>query len=184
MAQSIGSLISSRRVELDLTQKNVADFCGVSEGTVSRWESGDIDNMRRDKIAALAQILRISPLLLLDTDVGKVETTMTITVKSGTPEYTLLQAYFRHPALIQNEIARRANNIDIVFSKNVSKLLKKSGDINGFMQKTGIRFEAVGKFMQGETVWTAPEEAERIANYFDIDIIKLFFSEVDSSGTK
>ena len=44
-----------RRLELGLTQREIADRVGVTEATVSRWESGDIRNMRRDKIAALAR---------------------------------------------------------------------------------------------------------------------------------
>ena len=62
---SVGKLIYSRRTELELTQKEVADYVGVSEGTVSRWESGHIDNMRRDRIASLAKILKISPLSIM-----------------------------------------------------------------------------------------------------------------------
>jgi transcriptional regulator with XRE-family HTH domain len=68
--------IKSRRLELGLTLKQVADRVGVSEGSVSRWESGEIDNMRRDKIAALAKVLSIDPLILIgqqsedDADVG------------------------------------------------------------------------------------------------------------------
>lgn len=62
---NVGKLIYSRRTELELTQKEVADYVGVSEGTVSRWESGHIDNMRRDRIASLAKILKISPLSIM-----------------------------------------------------------------------------------------------------------------------
>ncbi len=47
-----------RRKELNLTQKEVADAVGVSEGTVSRWESGMIANMRRDRIRLYADILK------------------------------------------------------------------------------------------------------------------------------
>jgi len=54
-------LIKQRRKELQLTLKDVANSVGVSEATVSRWESGNIANMGRDKIAALAKVLRISP---------------------------------------------------------------------------------------------------------------------------
>lgn len=54
-------LIKQRRKELNLTQKEVADSVGVSEATVSRWESGNIANMGRDKIALLSEILNISP---------------------------------------------------------------------------------------------------------------------------
>lgn len=65
---SIGKVIYNRRSELGITQKEVADFVGVSEATVSRWESGHIDNMRRDRIAALSKILKISPLVIMGID--------------------------------------------------------------------------------------------------------------------
>ena len=59
-------VIRIRRLDLGLTQKEVADRCGVTEATVSRWESGDIKNMRRDKIATLARVLDIPPAVLMD----------------------------------------------------------------------------------------------------------------------
>ncbi len=57
----INELLKARRTELGLTLKQVADAAGVSEATVSRWESGSIGNMRRDRIVALSHILRLSP---------------------------------------------------------------------------------------------------------------------------
>lgn len=65
---SVGELLKNRRNELSLTQRQVANQVGVTEATVSRWESGDIDNMRRDKIASLANALRVSPLLIMGID--------------------------------------------------------------------------------------------------------------------
>lgn len=59
-------VIKMRRKEMGLTMKEVASAVGVSEGTVSRWESGDIKNMRRDKIAALARVLDVPPAVLMD----------------------------------------------------------------------------------------------------------------------
>lgn len=56
------SVIKKRRLELGLTMKEVAKAVGVSEATVSKWESGTIDNMKRDKIAKLAKALNMSPL--------------------------------------------------------------------------------------------------------------------------
>lgn len=61
-------LIKKRRKELHLTQKEVADSVGVSEATVSRWESGNIANMGRDKIALLSKILNISPSIIAGYD--------------------------------------------------------------------------------------------------------------------
>lgn len=58
-------ILKKRRLELGLTMKEVADACHVTEGMVSRWESGYTKNMRRDRIFALSQILRISPLVIL-----------------------------------------------------------------------------------------------------------------------
>ena len=63
--ESIGELLRKRRNVLSLTQRQVANQVGVTEATVSRWESGDIDNMRRDKIAGLANALKVSPLLIM-----------------------------------------------------------------------------------------------------------------------
>ena len=38
---------------------------GVSEATVSRWESGDIANMKRSRIASLASVLKMSPSIIM-----------------------------------------------------------------------------------------------------------------------
>lgn len=62
----ISDLISKKRKELGLTLEAVGDAVGVGKSTIYKWESGDIDNMRRDKIAMLAKVLDISPILLID----------------------------------------------------------------------------------------------------------------------
>lgn len=64
-------ILRNRRIELNLTMKQVADAVGVSEATVSRWESGDIDNMRRDKIAALAKALDLDPRIIMGWEGGE-----------------------------------------------------------------------------------------------------------------
>lgn len=61
----IKDIIKKRREELDITQKDIADAVGVSEATVSRWESGNIGDMKRSRIAALAKVLKISPNVLM-----------------------------------------------------------------------------------------------------------------------
>ena len=62
---SVQEIIKRRRLELDLTLKQVANALGVSEGTVSRYESGEIQNMGIDKIEALSRVLRCSPGFLM-----------------------------------------------------------------------------------------------------------------------
>lgn len=61
----IKKLIKDRRNEKGLTLKQVAELVGVSESTVSRWESGDIANMTREKIVKLANALNVSPALIM-----------------------------------------------------------------------------------------------------------------------
>lgn len=66
---SIKDILKDRRLELQLTLEDVAKRVGVSPATISRWESGDIANMRRDRIAALAEALQISPAVIMGWDV-------------------------------------------------------------------------------------------------------------------
>ena len=53
--------IKSRRKELNLTLEQVGDLVGVGKSTVRKWETGAIENMKRDKIVKLAKALRVSP---------------------------------------------------------------------------------------------------------------------------
>ena len=58
-------IIVIRRKELGLTLEEVANRVGVSRATVQRWEKGVLQNPGRDKIAALAAALQVSPEYLL-----------------------------------------------------------------------------------------------------------------------
>jgi len=61
----IGSRIYSLRKGLGLTLEEVGNYVGVGKSTVRKWESGQIANMRRDKIARLAEVLQTSPSYLM-----------------------------------------------------------------------------------------------------------------------
>lgn len=58
-------ILKQRRLEVGLTLAEVAKLVGVSEATVSRWESGNIANMKRSRIAALAKALQVSPSVIM-----------------------------------------------------------------------------------------------------------------------
>ena len=62
---NIGNIINQRRLMLGLTLEEVGNAVGVSKSTVKKWEDGFISNMKRDKIAELAKILKISPVVLI-----------------------------------------------------------------------------------------------------------------------
>lgn len=57
--------LKERRIELDLTLDDIAREVGVSGATVSRWESGDIANMKRDRIMSYAKALKLSPGIIM-----------------------------------------------------------------------------------------------------------------------
>ena len=61
----IKDILRNKRIELGLTMKEVAQKVGVSEGTISRWESGEIANMRRDKIWLLSKALDMDPSIIM-----------------------------------------------------------------------------------------------------------------------
>lgn len=63
--ESMKDIIKHRRIALGLTQAELAEAVGVNEATVSRWESGNIEDMRRSRIIALAKVLRLSPNILM-----------------------------------------------------------------------------------------------------------------------
>lgn len=62
---TIGEIIRYYRQRKDLTLEDVGKACGVSKVTVLKWENGDIQNIRRDKIAKLSSILNVSPITLI-----------------------------------------------------------------------------------------------------------------------
>lgn len=60
--------IRNLRAEQHKTLEYIAKIVGVSKSTVRKWESGDIANMRRDKIAKLASALDTTPEYLMGWD--------------------------------------------------------------------------------------------------------------------
>lgn len=66
MSNGLGNIIKKRRLELNITLDEVGKAVGVSKSTVQRWESGQITNMRRDRIDALSKVLGLSPLIFVD----------------------------------------------------------------------------------------------------------------------
>lgn len=62
---TIGDLISTQRKALGYTLEDVGKAVGVTKATVLRWETGAIQSMKRDKIAALSRFLNLDPTLFI-----------------------------------------------------------------------------------------------------------------------
>ncbi|WP_239639579.1 MULTISPECIES: helix-turn-helix domain-containing protein [unclassified Megasphaera] len=71
--KAVKDIIKEKRLEHNLTMKELAQKVGVSEGTISRWESGEIANMRRGAMVALSKVLEIPPAVLMGWDKEDVE---------------------------------------------------------------------------------------------------------------
>lgn len=62
----LGKLLAERREFLGLSQQDVAAAIGTNKSTISRYETGDIDNMRRDRIYKLANVLELSTKVIMN----------------------------------------------------------------------------------------------------------------------
>ena len=65
MEDNLSTKIKRLRLERSMTLEQVADIVGVGKSTVRKWETGMIANMKRDKIALLAQALGTTPAYLM-----------------------------------------------------------------------------------------------------------------------
>ena len=91
--------IHNRRIELGLTLEDVAKAVGVSASCVQRWESGDISNMRRDRIVRLAKVLNVSPLEIIGVDTSG-------DIALFSEERELILAYRQQPEAVQDVIKK------------------------------------------------------------------------------
>lgn len=66
-----------------LTLEQIAQQVGVGRSTIRKWETGMIENMRRDKIAKLAAALHTTPGYLMGWDENPAPT---LSVKAATPD--------------------------------------------------------------------------------------------------
>lgn len=60
---TIGELINQQRKKLGMTLDDIGKICSVPRSTVSRWESGKIQKISRDKQEKLCIALQIDPVV-------------------------------------------------------------------------------------------------------------------------
>lgn len=93
----LGKKIKMLRNELNLTLEDVGKEVGVGKSTVRKWESGEIANMRVDKIARLAKALHTTPDYLMGWEDGDAPNTSTICLSEH--EEKVITAYRDSPNL-------------------------------------------------------------------------------------
>lgn len=60
--------LKAKRLELGLTLQEVADIVGVTKATIQRYESGNIKNMRSDKVSLYAKALKVPATYIVNCD--------------------------------------------------------------------------------------------------------------------
>lgn len=109
---NIKDIIKQKRLECGYTMKELAERVGVSEATVSRWESGNLATMKHTKIMLLAKALKISPAMLFDAP--------------ASPSLSLTQQEETHIKKYRQLDADGKEEIDDIIDVKLSKLQRKA----------------------------------------------------------
>lgn len=89
---NLGEKLKNRRMELGLTLEQVGEIAKVSKSTVMKWETGFIENMRRNKIILLAEALQVSPLWIIGLEDESYTNSLYIPIYGSIPAGVPLEA--------------------------------------------------------------------------------------------
>lgn len=107
--------VRALRAEHGLTLEQVARHVGVGRSTIRKWETGMIENIRRDKIAKLAEALHTTPDYLMGWDnKSKGEVTL------SNDEEQLLDMYRQLNDQGKEYVLQTVTMATHVYTKNVS----------------------------------------------------------------
>lgn len=120
--------LKTRRKELGLTLKQVAEAVGVSESTVSRWESGNISNMRMPNVEAMANVLHASVLWIVGMDISKSHIEFQDSLEKEAKKYVDLSSNFfgeaKHAKDIINAEAKIINSLKDLTVEQYNEIYK------------------------------------------------------------
>ena len=60
--------IHDKRIEYGYTMDELAEKIQVNKSSISKWENGDVDNIKRIYIARMAELFHVRPSWLMDMD--------------------------------------------------------------------------------------------------------------------
>jgi len=164
----IKDIIRVRRIELNLTMKELGDKIGVSGATISRWESGLISSMKQDKIAMLCKVLKLNPTSFIQqlpaeyTVAPKPKTVPIVSQQPGTQ--TLLEKLFADEPEILNEVQNI--NIDGNLKDNdgaytltpEGEMLVKLAIKNAIKEGKAKREKVIEKSVKGGNLFELPKQ--------------------------
>ena len=59
--KTMGKRIKQKREELGLTLEELGQQLGVNKSTVSKWERGEVENIKRSLISKMSNIFHVAP---------------------------------------------------------------------------------------------------------------------------
>lgn len=62
---TIGKIIKKARLDMGLTQEELANKVGVQKSAIAKWENGRVSEIKRSNLKALADALNLNPNVLL-----------------------------------------------------------------------------------------------------------------------
>ena len=65
---TIGKIIKTARLNMGLTQEELANKVGVQKSAIAKWENGRVSEIKRSNLKALADTLGLDPNVLLGED--------------------------------------------------------------------------------------------------------------------
>ena len=110
---NISSVLKSRRKELGLTLAQIAAQIGVTEATVQRWESGNIKSLRHERIAKLAEILGVSPAVLMGWDEPDTPDLPSPTITEDTVTFPIVTSVAAHYGGVSDDESVTGETVEI-----------------------------------------------------------------------
>lgn len=149
----IKDIIRKKREELNLTYEQLGNIVGVGKSTVRKWETGMIENMRRDNIVALAKALNISPAVIMGLENDTVETNeKNITLSKE--ETTLLENY---------------NKLNVIGKKEANKRVAELTEINKYTDAADEISATTDNVIKQDTPKEQKDDDEVFVPYTSLD---------------
>ena len=135
-----GEKLKNRRLELNLTLEEVGNMVGVAKSTVRKWETGMIENMKRDKITLLAKALQVSPAFIMGIEANE---SVTIETKEQQLINTISNYLYENSKVTLGEI-KRGKKVDVLSSDKVVatydvELVLKAYEIKPIKEKFSLK---------------------------------------------
>ena len=135
-----GEKLKNRRLELNLTLEEVGNMVGVAKSTVRKWETGMIENMKRDKITLLAKALQVSPAFIMGIEANE---SVTIETKEQQQINTISNYLYENSKVILSEI-KRGKKVDILSENKIIatydvELVLKAYEVKPIKEKFSLK---------------------------------------------